>query len=154
LRALLADYFGYPVTIEEFVGEWVELPEDGRWRLGVSREVSSLGFTTVIGRRMWRCDHKFRVVLGPLKREELRGLLPGTPTLDRLSALVRAYVGDEFEWDVRLILAEDASNQVKLGRGDRLGWYARLGKRTRHTRREDVIVHPASHRTQRSAAQQ
>jgi type VI secretion system protein ImpH len=151
LQALLADYFDHPVAIQQFVGQWLELPDESRWRLGASRDVSTLGRTAVLGQRTWRCDQKFRIVLGPLSREHFRRLLPGTAALEQLSTLVRTYVGDELDWDVRLVLAEDASKQVELGRGDRLGWYARLGQRHPGTRVEDVIVHPASHRTQRSA---
>jgi len=151
LCAILAHYFGHPVRVEEFVGEWLSLPDSARWRLGVSEEVSSLGRTSVLGARTWRCDHKFRVVVGPLASDEFRSLLPGNPRLERLAALVRAYTGDEFEWDVKLVLAEGASRQVKLGRGDRLGLYTQLGRAKRTARRDDVIIHPVSHRTQRSA---
>jgi type VI secretion system protein ImpH len=129
----------------------MELPEDGRWRLGWSPEVSALGRTTVLGRRMWRCERKFRIVMGPLSTEGFRSLLPGNPRMDQLTALVRAYVGDELDFDVRLMLAEDATRQVRLGRGDSLGLTTRLGKRARTTRRDDVIVNPTTHRTQRSA---
>jgi type VI secretion system protein ImpH len=153
LQAMIADYTGHPVAIEQFVGDWIELPEESRCRLGVSREVSTLGQTTIIGRRVWRCDHKFRIVLGPLRREDFRSLLPGLPALERLSALVRAYVGTELDWDVRLILADDASQQVQLGRGHRLGWYTRLGRSVRSQQRDEVIVHPVSHHTERSIGQ-
>lgn len=151
LKAVLGEYFEHPITIEEFVGEWLDLPEGARSRLGHSPEVSTLGRSLVLGRRTWSCTHKFRVVVGPIRRSEFQALLPGTRRLERLSALVRAYVGDELDWDVRLVLAEDASKQVELGMGDRLGWYTRLGKATGTTRREDVIVHPATHRTRRLA---
>jgi type VI secretion system protein ImpH len=149
LRALLHDYFGYPTRIEEFVGDWLELPEESRWRLGWSAEVSKLSNSTILGKRVWRCDHKFRVVLGPLESDDFKSLLPGNAQLEHLTAMVRAYTGDEYDWDLRLILAEHASRQAKLARGDRLGLYAQLGKTT--TRRDDVIIHPESHQTQRSS---
>lgn len=151
LRAVLLDYFGHPVEIEEFVGEWLDLPEESQWRLGWSAEVSTLRFSTVLGRRVWRCDHKFRLVLGPLDSDDFRSFLPGNERLQRLTDLVRAYTGDEYEWDLRLILAENASRQVKLNRGDRLGLWTQLGKNAKGARRNDVIIHPASHQTQRSS---
>ena len=151
LRALLMDYFGYPVQVEQFVGEWLDLPEDSQWRLGWSAEVSKLSHSTVLGRRVWRCDHKFRLVLGPLESDDFRSLLPGNPKLEHLTDFVRAYTGEEYEWDLRLILAENASRQVKLNRGDRLGLWTQLGKHAKGARRDDVIIHPASHQTQRSS---
>jgi type VI secretion system protein ImpH len=150
LQAMLSDHFACSTRIEEFVGGWMDLPEDGRWRLGWSRDVSTLGRTTVLGRRMWRCERKFRIVMGPLDGEEFRSLLPGGMRLERLTALVRSYVGDEFDFDVRLMLAEDATRQVRLGRGDRLGLTTRLGTKSRTTRRDDVVVHPTTQQTRRS----
>lgn len=151
LRALLMDYFGYPVHVEQFVGEWLELPDESRWRLGWSAEVSQLSQSTVLGRRVWRCDHKFRLVLGPLASDDFRSFLPGNQKLQHLADFVRAYTGDEYEWDVRLILAENASRQVKLNRGDRLGLWTQLGKNAKGARRDDIIIHPASHQTQRTS---
>ena len=150
LRALVMDYFGYPVQVEQFVGEWLDLPDESRWRLGWSADVSALGRSTILGKRVWRSDHKFRLVLGPLASDDFRSLLPGNAQLQHLTDFVRAYTGDEYEWDLRLILAEDASRQAKLNRGDRLGLYAQLGKNAKGARRDDVIIHPASHQTQRT----
>ncbi len=151
LQSMLADYFRCPVRIEQFVGQWVTLPAESRWRLGWSSEVSTLGRTSVLGSRIWRRDQKFRVVLGPLQSDDFRALLPGNPRLGRLSVFVRTFAGDEYDWDVRLILAEDASRQAKLGRGDRLGLYTQLGRTAKGSRRDDIIIHPASFQTQRSS---
>jgi type VI secretion system protein ImpH len=150
LAAMLADYFEVAVGIEEFVGEWIELPRSGRFRLGHSREVSCLGRTTILGQRFWRCDHKFRIVLGPLSRADFQRLLPGSQSLSRMVAMVRAYVGDELDWDVRLVLDRGERDQVRLGHGDRLGWNARLGQGSRARRLEDIIIHPSTNRTTRS----
>lgn len=151
LQAILSDYFKCRVRLEEFVGTWVDLPEDGRWRLGWSREVSTLGRTSVLGRRMWRCESKFRIIMGPLNAKDFRSLLPGGERINRLAAFVRTYAGDELDFDVRLILAEQATRQARLGRGDRLGLSTHLGRRARTKRRDDVIVHPAMEQTRRSA---
>jgi type VI secretion system protein ImpH len=65
LRAVLNGYFGSPIEIREYMGEWLVLHEDDRFRLGHSPEVSSLGRSTVLGRRVFSRSHKFRVVMGP-----------------------------------------------------------------------------------------
>jgi type VI secretion system protein ImpH len=150
LRALVADYFGLPVLIEQFVGEWVALPYASRFRLNRSRDTSALGRTTVLGARIWLRNHKFRVVLGPLSRGQFQRMLPGSESVDRLAELVRAYVGDELAWDLRLILSADVSDQLELGRGGRLGWNARLGRSHPKEHPEDLIVDPLSLRTKRT----
>jgi type VI secretion system protein ImpH len=150
LRAIVADYLDLPVAIEEFVGEWLVLPVDGRWSLGASQEASSLGRTTVLGGRVWQCNSKFRVTLGPLSREDFRRMLPGSKSLEKLTALVRTYVGDEFDWDVRLVRRRGESDQLQLS-GDRaLGYDTRLGPSHGRERGEDLIVNPLLRQTIRS----
>lgn len=147
LAAMLSDYFEVPAKIQEFLGEWLELSDADRMRLGGSAEESALGRTTVLGRRVYRADHKFRVRLGPLSIADFLRFLPGTPGLERLNALVRNYVGEELAFDVRLSLAAEEGTQVRLGGSHRLGWNASLGSGGRLA---DVIVDPttlATHRT-------
>ena len=72
-----------PVHIEEFSGDWLTLPPENRWRLGYSADVSQLGSTSIVGRRVFQRAHKFRVVLGPLRRSDFQSLLPGSPRLSR-----------------------------------------------------------------------
>jgi type VI secretion system protein ImpH len=147
LRDVVADYFGAPAAIEEFVGDWMDLPVDARWQLGVSPETGRLGRTSVLGARVWSRGHKFRLVLGPLSRAEFERTLPNSETVSVLSALVRLYTNDEWDWDLRLILAPDATEGMQLGRGARLGWTTRLGRAAGV--REDLIVNPALGRTRR-----
>jgi type VI secretion system protein ImpH len=141
LQAIVAHYFGVGVTVEEFVGEWLDLPESGRWRLGHSRLTSTLAESTILGGRCWQRSQKFRIALGPLTREQFQSLLPGSEGRERLTALVTAYVGLDLHWDARLVLAPDASDQLQLARGCRLGWDSRLGKRG--ARKKDLIVKPS-----------
>ena len=149
LRAIIADFFGLPADVEQFVGEWIDIPQDARFSLGHSLERSSLGRTTVLGARVWSCQHKFRVVLGPLSRQEFQDLLPGSERLDRLVALVRTYAGDELGWDARLVLGPAATDQLQLRGGGRLGWNTRVGKDPAGKRVEDLIINPMQQQTQR-----
>ncbi len=43
LESLLSHYFDLPVVIEQFIGQWLEIPEQSRFALGVSPQVSALG---------------------------------------------------------------------------------------------------------------
>jgi type VI secretion system protein ImpH len=151
LESVVSHYLGVPAAVEEFVGCWLVLPESARFSLGVSAKVSTLGVSTVLGRRVWRCDQKFRIVLGPLSRADFDRLLPSGSALPKLRDLVRAYVCDELDWDIRLMLDENESDQARLGEDSRLAWNARLGA-PRPGKSESLVVHPDSGRTERSVA--
>ncbi|MDZ7622605.1 MAG: type VI secretion system baseplate subunit TssG [Candidatus Competibacteraceae bacterium] len=122
LQAILADFFKLPVTIENFVGHWLPLSETSRCRLGASPTTGLLGVTAVIGERVWDCQYKFRIVIGPMPLEEFQRFLPGSDSLRRLVAWVRNYVGDELLWDVNLILKREEVPPLKLGEETQLGW--------------------------------
>jgi type VI secretion system protein ImpH len=107
LRALVSDWLGRPVEVCEFVGAWLPLPADQRTRLGgrgIAGQFHRLGAApgegddaaradATIGVRAW--DQQAGIVLriGPLDRADFTALLPDRPLLERLVALVRAYLG-------------------------------------------------------------
>lgn len=122
LRALVSGYFGMPVAIEPFVGQWIELPESSCCRLGESPDTGTLGVTAIAGARVWDYQQKFRIVLGPLTLAEYRRMLPGGESLRRLSALIRGYIGDELAWDVKVALKKEDVPPLWLGEGAQLGW--------------------------------
>jgi len=128
LEAILRDFFRLPARIEEFVGAWLDLPADCRCLLGSSTEVSSLGVTTLLGARVWQAQQRFRIVLGPLAIADYRRMLPGGKSLGRLMAVVRNYLGDELEWELQLILREDAVPKPRLDGGTQLGWTSWLSQ--------------------------
>lgn len=121
LADVLSGYFGVSFHIEEHVGDWLEIPERDQLRLGESAETGSLGMSTILGERIWSCDHRFRVVAGPLALEAFIAFLPGAPALTVLGDIVRNYAGDEFSWDLQLVLGKDDVPGIVLGRKPRLG---------------------------------
>lgn len=149
LRALLVGSLALPVAIEEFVGEWLPLPDAARFRLGFSAEVSSLGQTTVLGPRTFSRSQKFRVVLGPLSERDFSRFLPNGAGLSDLTALVQSYVGQELMWDVELVPAKSIGTQLRLGRNGRLGFDAVLGRPPAPLKRAHVLVNPLSGQTER-----
>ena len=122
LRSIIAEYFDVPVAIEEFVGHWVQLPEACRCRLGESPRTGQLGRTLTMGASIWQCQDKFRIVIGPLAEHDYLRLLPPSESVERLRELVRSYVGDEFVWDVRLILNRADVRPLVLGERSQLGF--------------------------------
>ena len=128
LERILRGFFQVPARIEEFVGEWLYLPEDALWRLGQpgppgpGGRLGQLGQSTTIGARVFQCQQKFRVVIGPMPYRIYERFLPGAEALQRLVDLVRNYLGEELLWDVNLILEKDEVPRIQLGKAGRLGW--------------------------------
>ncbi len=122
LRALLGDYFQVPVDIEQFVGEWLQMPPGSRCRLGVPSAPGSLGEDLVIGDRVWECQHKFRIRMGPLDLRQFLRMLPSGDGLPELAAWVRNYVGSVLAWEVQLVLKAEEIPELKLGGPNGLGW--------------------------------
>jgi len=107
---MVGEYFGLPTELEEFVGEWTPLQDESRWRITRTAFAGALGLSTILGARAWQRQTKFRLVFGPLKEDEFQSMLPGSPRLKRLQALVRNYVGDSLNWDLRLFLDKRVSS--------------------------------------------
>ncbi len=137
LAAVIYSFFKIETKVQQFVGEWVEVPVSSRWRVGARGVGSRLGKRTALGRRAWVCQGKFRVVIGPLNHNQFTHFLPGAASLWRMAALVRSYTGDSLAWDVKLILSEEAGRPWRLGEKTGLGHTTWLGRRP-----PSVIVKP------------
>jgi len=144
LQRALEHFLAVPVTLEEFVGEWLQLPETNLLKLGRSEQSGLLGVTTTAGARTWYCQSKFRIVCGPLDIASFRRLLPNSDSLPRLQGLVRMFAGDELQWELGLVLKRDDVPKMQLGRAGELGWTSWLGERRSVRDADDVVVHPAA----------
>jgi type VI secretion system protein ImpH len=127
LAAVLADYFGVPVRVEEFVGHWMELPDRERTRLGAADDGAVLGRGAVLGAKVWDRQSKIRLWLGPMSLEQYEDFLPGGRALARLMSWMRHYLCFELEWDMRLMLLQSHIPKMMLGRRVRLGCTTWLG---------------------------
>ena len=143
LQAILTDYLGVKVEVQEFVGQWVEIPPAYCCRLGESPETGSLGSTAIVGSRVWACQQRFRIKLGPMNYRDYERLLPGSESLRRLAAWVRNYVGDELAWDIELSLLAAEIPKTQLGTESRLGWNVWLTSNGFAKDAEDLILNPA-----------
>ena len=144
LVAMIQRFFCIQAAIEQFVGEWLKLPVNSYCRLGVSPQTATLGINIAIGERVWQCQHKFRIVIGPLDYADYLRFLPGKETGNRLRALVRNYMGDSMDWDVNLVLKAQELPPMRLGVGDLLGWNTWLGKPDNIDNFNDLILQPMS----------
>jgi type VI secretion system protein ImpH len=149
LRALLADYFGLPVEVQQFHGRWLRLEADNQTHLGEAN--AALGLDAVVGERVWDVQGMIRLRLGPLRRYQFDAFLPDRSPIRQRKAffllchLARLYVGPELDFDVQLILRAEDVPMCQLaddgGLGPRLGWNTWLGSQPR-TRDADDAVFP------------
>jgi type VI secretion system protein ImpH len=142
IRALLADYFRLTVSIEQFVGEWLDIQDSDLTRLGETPRTGELGCSVILGSRVWACQHKFRIRFGPLNLNEYLSLLPGGHRIDQLIAIIRNYIGDELSWDVNLVLTKAQVPSAQLGENTRLGWTSWLGERGTDQDAGDLKLNP------------
>lgn len=120
LAALLRSFFQIPLHVEEFVGEWLKIPAESQSRLGRILG-GQLGTDAVLGRYSWQRQYKFRIHLGPMDLQDYEALLPGGEKLRLLGTVIRNYLGDELNWDVRLVLRKEQVPPARLGSYGRLG---------------------------------
>ena len=139
LMAVLRDFFDVPVRIEQFVGEWLRVPDDARWRLGRSLLAGALGESATLGARVWGCQHKFRITIGPMDFASFQRFLPGEPSRERLVALVRGYCSEEFDFELNVILQKDDVPALSLGHAGQLGRTSWLATAQRDRDADDVV---------------
>ncbi|WP_334189583.1 type VI secretion system baseplate subunit TssG [Noviherbaspirillum sp.] len=145
LAAILSDFFRLPVVLKEFVGHWMTLPADGRCRLRSGPDAEVLGMTTVLGSKVWNCQHKFRIEIGPVDFAQYQHMLPGGESIKRLVAWVRNYAGVGYNWDVNLILKKEEVPRLTLGNQSRLGWTTWLNSHTPKQDDRQLLLNPINH---------
>ncbi len=104
LGAMLSDWLGMQVEVQEFAGSWLGLPVDQRTRIGVNGQFNRLAIDAAIGVRAWDPQARFVLRVGPLDRAGFERLLPDRVALHRLVSLTRAYVGFELGFAVNPVL--------------------------------------------------
>ena len=145
LLAWCRSQFDATVRIEQWCGHWMPLARDERSRLMAAardRAGQGLGQGAVLGSNVWDVQHKFRIVIGPLRLSSYLAFLPGGADIERLQAIVRQWVGIELDWDLRLILARADVPRLRLG-GDKPGMLGRtawLGAYRRSADADDLTI--------------
>jgi type VI secretion system protein ImpH len=131
LEALLNDYFGLPIQVRQFQGQWLRLDKDNQSRMGEGEANNQLGVNLVAGDRVWDVQNKIRIRVGPLRYRQFSEFLPDqSPVPERkvfflLAHLVRLYVGPELDVDIQLILKAQDIPQCRMvsgPEGSQLGW--------------------------------
>ncbi|WP_284944993.1 type VI secretion system baseplate subunit TssG [Acidisoma cladoniae] len=131
LQAIVTDWLGQPVEIEQFAGMWLPLRDEERSALPVTLpngqtapSFNQLGSDAAAGARCWDVQSRIVLRIGPLSLQGFRALLPSGRLLQRLVALVRAFLGFETAFAVNPVLAREAVPPLVMTAtgGPRLGW--------------------------------
>jgi len=111
LESLLGDYWGIPVSVEQFRGQWLYLSEDEQTALPTAERPRglncALGVNALVGTRVWNVQSMFRVRIGPVDYHQFREFMPIGKRLLPLCQMARLYAGVEFDFDVQVVLKKE-----------------------------------------------
>lgn len=116
LSAFIEDYFEVPVSVQQFVGNWLSIPSEERARPGTAVHATTLGRNCVIGDRVWNAHLKFRIHLGPIGHEDYLRFLPNHDSFYKLQDAVRQYAGDHLDCELKVTLKAAEVPCAQLGK--------------------------------------
>jgi type VI secretion system protein ImpH len=129
LQALLSDWLGTRVRVDQFAGHWARLAPDARSALpaaGKPGQFNRLGIDAAAGARCWDIQSRIEIRIGPVDLPGFQSLLPNGALLPRLQALVARYLDGETGFAVRPVLAAASVPPLRLegetAGAPRLGW--------------------------------
>lgn len=144
LESILRTYFGVLVSIQQFVGHWMAIPEESYCRIGANRSSATLGENIFVGRRMWDHQLKFRIRLGPMNLARMKGFLPGEKDHGQLAAWIDFYTSRRWICDIQIILQREAVPSAVLGRDGQLGRTCWLKSRPFESDSDDLVLQHAN----------
>ncbi|MGE0280796.1 MAG: type VI secretion system baseplate subunit TssG [Rhizobiaceae bacterium] len=129
LTQLLAELFGVPVKLNEFIATWIEIPKGLQSRLGQAH--AALGRGATIGPRVFSRQGRIEIRIGPMGFEAYRSFLRDGARLPAMKRAVRDLIGEQFDVDLRVVLAASEVPPPKVGivQLGRTAWLARPTER-------------------------
>jgi type VI secretion system protein ImpH len=140
LERILNDFFRVPVRVYQWQPHWMRLPEEALTRIGLRSAPVALGQSAVVGAKVWDCQTRFRVEIGPLTLEQYKRFLPGGESMKRLRDWVLNYLGYELSCEMHLLLKQPEVPAIRLGVAGALGWTSWLGPRREQTPAGDLVL--------------
>lgn len=128
LRALLRDFSGLPIEIEQFSPCWLAIRPEEQSRLGQVN--ARLGIDSKAGSKILDFSCKFRVIIGPVSYADYLSLEARGQRLRELLAIIKLYAGNGLDVDFQIVLqkADIPFSSINTVDPPRLGWnsWARL----------------------------
>jgi type VI secretion system protein ImpH len=151
----LANYYGVGVELHEYQLHWIAVEPVDICHMGVPRMSSMLGQGAVAGSNVPDRQHKFRLVLGPLRLHQYLRFTPqgaddGTD-LHSLVEWVRAFVGYEYVWEVELVILREEAPPARLGGEERLGWSSWMGSAMNSDTVTGMVYEPENYLQEQAA---
>lgn len=112
IGAVLAEYFGVPITLMQFEGRWDPVPFKERCRLGVANR--TLGRNAMLGTREWRRDLCVRLRIGPLGMTDYKRFLPKADGAEALKVMLSLFPVPALQFEVQLVLRAQAVRSARL----------------------------------------
>lgn len=145
LESLLREYFGFPLNVKQFQGQWLYLDEENCSKMASEvmpfGQNCQLGSNFILGDRIWTVEAGFRIQIGPIDYDDFRQLMPGGPKLTQLAQLVRTYAGLSLDFDVQPIVYGESVPPIQLGEpaSARLGFNTWLFSNSMEGTVEDAV---------------
>lgn len=134
----LSHYFQVPVTLEEYHFNWMDIDLSDRTQLGLG-ENTFLGQSAMLGECVPDRQNAFLLTLGPLSLSQYLRFLPNGEDLGTLIDWIRAFVGLEYKWILKLLVEQEEATPVQLGGSQGLGWSTWLGGKQSDQKPEPVV---------------
>lgn len=119
MAGIYSEYFNVRFVVEQLVGQWQALPAADQARLGKAHV--DLGAGVMLGERIYGCDARVRLRIGPLDRAAYEDFLPGHSAARRLEAMLGLHCGVGMTYEVHLIQRAEDVRAPSLDGGCRLG---------------------------------
>lgn len=120
LQQVLEGVLGVDVKITERQGIWLEFEDSDLTRIG--RSGAELGRNTYAGRRVYSINDKAMIEIRCENITDYESFLPGGEMFARLADMVRFYLGEQIDFDVKLALPRPACPRTQIGKQGRLGY--------------------------------
>ncbi|KPA12583.1 type VI secretion protein [Candidatus Magnetomorum sp. HK-1] len=122
LVGMLRHFFkDIPINIKMFMKRFIDVPEKNQARIG-----RYLQGNIILGRQMTDISSAFRIIVGPLAKQDYELFLPGNHYNKELINLISTYSSKLMEWDIELRLDSNEIPAFKIGKE----YSARLGHNT------------------------
>jgi len=111
LQGMLRHFFiGIPIHVKLFMKRYIDIPKESQISFGKRLEENLF-----LGQRMADISGAFRIIIGPMKKEDYERFLPNGPYYHDLTYLVQMMVSKFLDWDIELRLEAKDIPELIIG---------------------------------------